>query len=184
MRLETERLVLRPWDERDREPLIAVQCDPEVRRFFPSVPTPEQVSDDFDAALEKARINGFHFGSARLKSDDSFVGLMGIGVVPDIQREAIPSHPRVEIGWVFARRYWGQGLAPEGARAWLDYAWSIGLPEVVAFTAAVNTPSQRVMEKIGMIRDPADNFMHPRIGEGHPLRPHVLYRIVNPASLQ
>ena len=180
MRLETARLALRPWAERDREPLIAVQCDPEVRRFFPNVPTPQQVSEDFDAALEKARDNGFHFGSARLKADDSFVGLMGIGVVPDAQREAIPSHPRVEIGWVFARRFWGLGLAPEGARAWLDYAWSIDLPEVVAFTAALNKPSQRVMEKIAMVRDPADDFMHPRIEAGHALRPHVLYRVANP----
>ncbi len=182
MKLETERLVLRPWEERDREPLIAIQTDPEVRRFFPSVPTPEQAGEDFDAALDKARLNGFHYGSARLRTDDSFVGLLGIGVVPDLTREAIPSHPRVEIGWVFARLFWGQDLAPEGARAWLNYAWSIELPEIVAFTAAINRPSQRVMEKIGMVRDPADDFMHPRIEEGHPLRPHVLYRIVNPAS--
>jgi RimJ/RimL family protein N-acetyltransferase len=184
VRLETERLVLRPWDERDREPLIAVQCDPEVRRYFPGVPTRGQVSDDFDQALEKARANGFHFGSARLKADDSFVGLIGIGVIPDATREAIPSHPQVEIGWVLTPRFWGQGLAPEGALAWLDYAWSIGLPEVVAFTAAINRPSQRVMEKIGMLRDGTDDFAHPRIEEGNPLRPHVLYRIVNPASRQ
>ena len=180
MKLDTARLVLRPWEERDRDDLIAVQCDPQVRRFFPSVPTPDQVSDDFDAALEKARINGFHFGSARLKQDDTFVGLLGIGIVPDDIREAIAGHPRVEIGWVLARRFWGQGLAPEGARAWLDHAWSIGLPEVVAFTAAVNTPSQRVMEKIGMMRDPAADYMHPRFEQEHPLRPHVVYRIVNP----
>jgi RimJ/RimL family protein N-acetyltransferase len=184
VRLETARLVLRPWEERDREPLIALQCDRQVRHFFPSVPTPEQVSEDFDAALEKARVNGFHFGSARLKTDDSFVGLLGIGVIPDAQRAAIPRHPRVEIGWVFAQRFWGMGLAPEGARAWLDHAWSIDLPEVVAFTAALNQQSRRVMEKIGMVRDPADDFMHPRIEAGHPLRPHVLYRIVNPASRQ
>jgi RimJ/RimL family protein N-acetyltransferase len=181
VKLETERLVLRPWEERDREPLMAVQCNPTVRRYYPNVPTPEQVSADFDGALEKARLNGFHFGSARLKSNDAFVGLLGIGQIPDATRDAIPSHPRVEIGWVFAAAYWGQGLAPEGARAWLDYAWSIGLPEVVAFTAAINAPSQRVMEKIGMVHSKADDFMHPRLEAGHPLRPHVLYRIVSPA---
>jgi RimJ/RimL family protein N-acetyltransferase len=178
VKLETERLILRPWEERDREPLIAVQRDPVVRRYFPGVPTPEQISEDFDRAMEKARANGFHFGSARLKADESFVGLLGIGVIPDDMQEAIPGHPRVEIGWVFATRFWGQGLAPEGARAWLDYAWTIGLPEVVAFTAAINRPSQRVMEKLGMAR--AGDFMHPRIAEGHRLRPHVVYRIVSP----
>jgi RimJ/RimL family protein N-acetyltransferase len=181
MKLETERLVLRPWEERDRGPLIALQTDPTVRRFFPDVPEPADVSADFDAALEKAKANGFHFGSARLRGDDRFVGLMGIGLVPDATREAIASHPRVEIGWVFNTAFWGQGLAPEGARAWLAYAWSVGLPEVVAFTAAVNAPSRRVMEKIGMRREPGDDFMSPRIAKGHPLRPHVVYRIVNPA---
>jgi len=180
VRLETERLVLRPWEERDRDDLIAVQCDPEVRRFFPNVPSPEQVSEDFDAALQKTQDNGFHFGSARLKQDDAFVGLIGIGLAPDDVQEAVPSHPQVEIGWVLAKRFWGQGLAPEGAAAWLSYAWSIGLPEVVAFTAAINLPSQRVMTKIGMTRESADDFIHPRIDEGHPLRPHVLYRIFNP----
>jgi RimJ/RimL family protein N-acetyltransferase len=182
MRLETERLVLRPWEERDRLDLIDVQCDPAVRRFFPTIPTPEFVSRDFDAALEKAERNGFHFGSARTREGDTFVGLMGIGVVPDDMRDVMPGRPRVEIGWVFARRFWGQGLAPEGARAWLDYAWSIGLPEIVAFTASLNLPSRRVMEKIGMLRNVSDDFMHPRIEEGHALRPHVLYRIVNPAA--
>ena len=181
MRLETERLILRPWEERDREPLTAVQCDPVVRRFYPSAPTPEQVSTDFDAALEKTRVSGFHFGSARLRSDDAFIGLLGIGLIPHATRDAIPSHPQVEIGWVFGTAHWGLGLAPEGARAWLDYAWSIGLPEIVAFTAAINAPSQRVMEKIGMARSEADDFMHPKLRAGHPLRPHVLYRIVNPA---
>lgn len=184
MRLETERLILRPWDEADREAVIAVQCDPEVRRFYPTVPSRKQASDDFDAALEKSRRNGFHFGSARLRADGAFVGLLGIGVLPEETSEAIPGRPEVEIGWIFARRFWGQGLAPEGARAWLDYAWSIGLPEVVAFTAGINLPSQRVMEKVGMRRDTDADFMHPRIAEGHPLRPHVLYRIASPASPQ
>jgi RimJ/RimL family protein N-acetyltransferase len=182
--LVTERLMLRPWEERDRQPLVELQCNARVRRFFPSLPTPEQVSDDFDAALEKARLNGFHFGSARLRSNDSFVGLLGLGVVPDIARDAIASRPRVEIGWVLNPSFWGRGLASEGARAWLDFAWSLALPEVVAFTAALNKPSQRVMERLGMMRDPADDFLHPRIEAGHPLRPHVLYRIVSPASRQ
>lgn len=114
MRLATERLILRPWEARDRAPLAAI----------------------------------------------------------------------MEIGWVLAARCWGQGLAPEGARAWLEYAWHIGLPEVVAFTAARNQPSRRAMEKIGMCRDPAADFAHPRLAEGHPLRPHVLDRIANPASRQ
>jgi RimJ/RimL family protein N-acetyltransferase len=181
MILETERLLLRPWEDRDRRRMAAIQGDPQVRRFFPKTMTPEEVDADIDLAIEKTRVNGFHFQAAELKSTGDLIGLVGIGVVPDVIRAAIPSHPEVEIGWVIGKEFWGQGLAPEGARAWLEYAWSIGLPEVVAFTARLNLPSQRVMQKLWMVYDPADDYQHPKIGEGHPLRPHVVYRKKNPA---
>jgi RimJ/RimL family protein N-acetyltransferase len=180
VRLETARLILRPWEERDREPLARIMGDPQVRRFFPRLLTPEEASAEIDAARIKADAAGFHFQAAEAKADGALVGLLGLGVIPEDMRAAIPRHPEVEIGWVLAERFWGQGLAPEGARAWLHHAWSLGLPEVVAFTAAINLPSQRVMEKLGMRRDPADDFTHPRIAEGHPLRQHVLYRILSP----
>jgi RimJ/RimL family protein N-acetyltransferase len=182
VRLETDRLVLRPWEDRDRLPLARIMGDAHVRRFYPRVLTPEEASAEIDAALAKVAAHGFHFQAAESKADGSLVGLLGLGAVPEDMRAAIPRHPEVEIGWVLAAQHWGQGLAPEGAAAWLQHAWSLGLPEVVAFTAAINLPSQRVMQKIGMLRDPADDFNHPRIAEGHPLRPHVLYRIVSPAA--
>lgn len=180
MRLETDRLILRDWEDRDHGPLAAIMGDATVRRFYPKVLTPEESNAQLDHAIEQARLNGFHVQAAELKADGTLVGLLGLGVIPDITREAIPGNPRVEIGWVFGQQFWGQGLAPEGARAWLDYAWTVlDLPEVVAFTASINVPSQRVMEKIGLIRDPLGDFQHPRIAEGHPLRAHVLYRIAN-----
>ena len=179
--LETDRLILRPWRETDANAYAALQSDPIVRRFFPAPLTPDQARADLAGHIEKRAANGFHFMAAELKAGGDFVGLIGIGKVPDITRAAIPSHPDVEIGWVIHHRFWGQGLAPEGAAAWRDYAFeTLDLPELVAFTAAINTPSQRVMEKIGMARDPQDDYLHPRIAEGHPLRPHVRYRIANP----
>jgi RimJ/RimL family protein N-acetyltransferase len=182
VRLETARLILRPWEERDREPFAEIVGDPVVRRFFAQTLAPDEASAYIDHMVEAARNHGFHMQAAELKADGALVGLIGIGHIPEATRGAIPGHPEVEIGWVLAQRFWGQGLAPEGARAWLDHAWSIGLPEVVAFTAAINEPSQRVMEKIGMARDPDGDFLHPRIGEGHTLRRHVLYRIFNPGE--
>lgn len=182
MRLETERLIIRPWEDRDHTPMAAIMGDPMVRRYFPRTLSPEETSADIDNAVEKARLNGFHMQAAESKADGTLVGLIGLARLPDLAREMIPDHPEVEIGWVFAKRFWGMGLAPEGARARLDHAWSIGLPEVVAYTAAINRPSQRVMEKIGMARDHANDFLHPRIDDGHPLRPHVIYRIVSPAA--
>lgn len=177
MRLETERLLLRPWEERDREPLARVLGDPEVRRFYPSVLTPDQAGAQLDFAVERTRAVGFHFGAAELKATGRFVGLVGLGHIPAETREAIPGQPDVEIGWQFDKVFWGQGLAPEAAACWLAHGFeTLGLEEIVAFTFRGNLPSQRVMEKIGMLRDPAGDFEHPRLPPGHWLRPHVLYR--------
>ena len=182
IRLETSSLLLRPWEDRDREAMADIQGDPLVRRCFLRTLTRQEALDDLDLAQQRARENGFHFQAAELKATGDLVGQIGIGVVPDKTRAAIPNHPRVEIGWVLAPRFWGRGLAPDGARAWLGYAWSIGLDEIVAFTAKKNLPSQRVMQKIGMQREPSDDYEHPTIPPGHELRPHMVFRIRNPAS--
>jgi RimJ/RimL family protein N-acetyltransferase len=96
----------------------------------------------------------------------------------NVPRIDAPFMPAVEVGWRLAPRYWGQGYATEGARAALDYAFgSLGLDEVVAFTAEGNVRSRRVMERLGMHHDTADDFDHPRLPEDSPLRRHVLYRV-------
>ena len=180
MRRETERLILRPWEDRDRPQLARILGDATVRRYYPAVATPEEVDGYITTSIERAAIDGFHFQAVEHKGDGGLVGLLGLGRLSDLMRQTIPG-AQVEIGWQFDTRYWGQGLAPEAALVWLDYAWTeLKLPEVVAFTAAVNLPSQRVMEKIGMKRDPADDFEHPRIEAGHVLRPHVVYRVRKP----
>ncbi len=182
MRLQTERLILRSWESRDHAALAAVLGDPEVRRFYPSTATPEQAQAQLAFSIEKQAAVGFHFGAAELRSTGQFVGLVGIGYIPDETSAAIRGAPAVEIGWQFDKAFWGQGLAPEGARAWLDYGFAtLNLPEIVAFTFAGNLPSQRVMAKLGMLRDADADFEHPRLAPRHPLRPHVVYRIANPA---
>lgn len=180
--IETVNLILRPWEDRDRAPLAEIQGDPHVRRFFPRIMTPEEVDADVDNALLKGRENGFHTQAAELKDTGELVGLIGMNYIPDLIRDAIPSRPQVEIGWVLAWRFWGRGLAVEGAVAWLEHAWSIGLEEVIATTSRLNYPSQRVMEKLGMRRDPSDDYERPTVPEGNPLRPHVLYRIRQPGA--
>jgi RimJ/RimL family protein N-acetyltransferase len=104
----------------------------------------------------------------------SFAGFIGLSV----PRFEAPFTPCVEIGWRLAAEYWGLGYATEGARVVLDFAFDpLGLDEVVSFTASGNLRSRRVMEKIGMAHDPADDFDHPMLPEGHRLRRHVLYRM-------
>ena len=162
--------------------MAAIQGDPQVRRFFPRTLTREETNADLDNSIQSARRDGFHAQAAELRQTGELVGLIGINLIPEVIRQAIPSHPRVEIGWVLAERFWGRGLAPEGAMAWLDYAWSIGINEIVATTAAINRPSQRVMEKLGMRYDPSDDYQRPTVPEGNPLRAHIVYRIANPHS--
>lgn len=182
MRLETDRLILREWREADKKLYARIIGDPEVRRFFPGVGS----YDDADAGIERARQRlkdfGFSFLAVERKQDGAFMGMLGMAPFRDELRDVIPTNPAVEIGWQLGKEFWGQGYAPEGARAFLDYAWMpLGLPEVVAITYAGNWPSRRVMEKIGMTYDPRGDFEHPDVPVGHKVRPHVLYRIANPA---
>lgn len=180
MQRETRRLTLRGWTDADRAPMAAIQGDSAVRQFFYRTATPEQVNADIDLAMERWRSGGFHFFAAELKATGRLIGLIGLGEISDLVRSAIPGGPEVEIGWVLDKQVWGQGLAVEGALESLRYAWSRGIPEVVAFTARLNLPSQRVMQKLGMNHDPAGDFRNPRIPPDHPLSEHVVYRIRRP----
>ncbi len=176
MKLQTERLILREWRDEDRDDYAALTGDPQVRRFYPTVLTRAEADEQMNRHLAMQSENPFHF-RAVTTLDGTFVGTVGMAYIADPVRTTIPTHPEIEIGWLVHTRFWGQGLAPEAALACLAQAWQLGLSEIVAFTAAINTPSQRVMEKIGMTRDPAADYEHPFMPEGHPLRPHVLYRI-------
>ena len=175
MLLETERLCLRPWQDSDREPFAAMNADVRVRKFFPSLLSREESDASIQFFREMYTRDGFCFLAAEIRQTHAFVGLIGIQTmnfsVPTV------SAPAVEIGWRLTPEVWNQGLATEGARAVLRFALEkLLLPEVVAFTVPANLPSRRIMEKLGMSHDPQDNFDHPNLPAGHPLRRHVLYR--------
>jgi RimJ/RimL family protein N-acetyltransferase len=176
--IETPRLLLRHWRAEDREPFYRINSDPNVMRHFQS--TLSRAASDALAERIEAGFEQYGFGlfAAELRGDGRFAGYIGLAV-PGFEAHFTPC---VEIGWRLAPDLWNRGLATEGARAVLAYAFhQAGLEEVVSFTVPANLPSRRVMEKIGMTRDPADDFDHPRIPEGHPLRRHVLYRIRKPS---
>lgn len=178
--LTTERILLRQWQPDDREPFAALNADRDVMRYFES--TRNRVESDATADRLEAHISdhGFGFWAAELRESGDFIGFIGIENTPP----TLPCSPAVEIGWRLDKRFWGRGLAPEGARACLLFAFSkLGLDEVVSFTAEGNAPSMRVMEKIGMKRDAASDFEHPALPEGHPIRPHVFYRIGQAAPI-
>ncbi|HLH33963.1 MAG TPA: GNAT family N-acetyltransferase [Alloacidobacterium sp.] len=172
--LKTNRLVLRRWQDSDREPFAAMHADARVMEFLPRLMTREE-SDNLIERIEAAFTQrGFGLCAVELKSDHRFIGFIGLSV-PNFQAHFTPC---VEIGWRLAAHAWGLGFATEGARAVTAYAFdTLKLDSIVSFTAEQNLRSRRVMEKIGMTFDPAESFNHPNLPEGHLLRRHVLYRL-------
>lgn len=174
---ETPRLRLRQWRESDLAPFAALAADPEVMAFLLPVPT----RADSDALVERfqARIaaNGWGFWAVEHRNSGEFAGFTGLNV----PLATLPFSPCVEIGWRFARKWWGQGLATEAARGALQVGFEqLGFDEIVAFTALGNLRSAAVMERLGMREDVAAAFDHPAVPEGHALRRHRLYRIGRP----
>jgi ribosomal-protein-alanine N-acetyltransferase len=172
--LRTARLRLRPWRPTDREPFAALNADPRVMEFFPAPLS--RAESDAGAARIAAHFEaqGFGLWAAEVIGGAPFIGYVGLAV------PAFRAHftPCTEIGWRLAHDAWGHGYATEGATEVRRFAFeTLRLPEIVSLTVPANARSRRVMEKLGMRRDPADDFDHPRLPEGHPLRRHVLYRL-------
>ncbi|MCR9141540.1 MAG: GNAT family N-acetyltransferase [bacterium] len=185
--IETDRLLLREWRDTDRDGFARMNADPEVMRYFPAPLNREQSDALFDRAVAHFARHGFGMWAVALRSQSSatdtddesahspgaVIGFTGLNLA-DFEAKFTPA---MEIGWRLAREFQGRGYATEAARAVLSFAFEkLELPEIVSFTAVENTASRRVMEKIGMTRSAAEDFEHPALAPGHPLRSHVLYR--------
>lgn len=176
--LETDRLLLRRWQDSDREPFAAINADPRVMEFFPSTLTREESDQLIDSIESHFDNRGFGLFATENKADHALIGFIGLHVA------SFQAHftPCVEIGWRIAAPYWGKGLATEGSREVIRFAFEwLKLESLVSFTVPENIASRRLMEKLGMTHDPKDDFDHPRLPPGHRLRRHVLYRLKNPA---
>jgi RimJ/RimL family protein N-acetyltransferase len=172
MRIVSDRLMLRPWQDADRAPFAEMSADPAVMQYLLPLTTRDASDAWIDRQMAHLAAHGFCFWA--VEADGGFVGTVGLG------RIGYTAHftPAVEIGWRIARAFWGLGYAPEAARAALRFGFeTAACPEIVANAGFDNDKSQRVMAKLGMSRDPADDFDHPRVPEGDPLRRQVLYRL-------
>jgi RimJ/RimL family protein N-acetyltransferase len=154
--------------------------DPVVMTHFVALLSREE-SDQLVARIRESwATRGFGLWAVERPADGRFLGFTGLA----LHTFEAPFTPAVEIGWRFAAEAWGHGYATEAARAALRYGFgTLGLDEILSWTTVANEPSRRVMERIGMTRDPADDFEHPSIPVGHPIRPHVLYRLARPSWL-
>jgi RimJ/RimL family protein N-acetyltransferase len=172
--LSTDRLLLRHWKDSDYAPFAALNADPAVMEHFPA-PMTRQASDDFAGRISAdIPSRGWGLWALEVIGTGQFIGFTGLSV-PSFDAHFTPA---VEVGWRLAKDAWGNGYATEAARAALAHGFGpAGLTEIVSFTATPNKPSQRVMERIGMTHDEADDFDHPRLEKGHRLERHVLYRI-------
>jgi len=183
---------MRRWREADREPFAAMNADPEVMRYFPA-PLDRAASDAMVDRIEDLfRRQGFglwalemastavaapelastELASTELASTGEFIGFTGLNPMPD----GVPGAGGMEVGWRLARHAWHQGYATEAAAASAGVALQgAGLAELWSITAVLNEPSQAVMRRLGMTLDAY--FDHPKVETGHPLRPHVAYRL-------
>jgi RimJ/RimL family protein N-acetyltransferase len=172
--LHTDRLILRGWKPEDRALFARINRDPLVMEHFPGLLSENQSNQLVNYIETHFAKHGFGLWATQLRDSPEFIGFIGLAIPPF---EAAFT-PCVEIGWRLASAYWGRGLATEGAQAVVRHAFQVlELPALVSFTVPANIRSRRVMEKLGMIRDPSDDFDHPRLPADHPLRRHVLYRL-------
>lgn len=173
--LTTERLSMREWRDSDRAPYAALNADLDVMRHFPSTLTSQQSDEMVDRMAAAWRDRGFGLWAVERIDTTEFIGFVGLAA-PAWQTAFTPC---VEVGWRLAKQHWGNGFAPEAGSAALQWGFeNVDLPddEIVSFTTESNTNSQRVMEKIGMTRDPTRDFDHPLVPDWLERR-HVLYRI-------
>lgn len=172
--LETERLILRQWHSDDLTAFASINQDPRVMQYFPSTLDIAETRQFIKKIKQHFKQHGYGFFCCALKSSNLCIGFVGLNV-PNFEAHFMPN---VEIGWRLAFNHWGKGYATEAAMRMLDYGFNeLALHEIVSFTVPANTRSRRVMEKIGMLHDPKDNFKHPQLACNHPLSLHVLYRL-------
>lgn len=173
--VKTKRLVLRQWCAEDRPQFAAMNADLQVMKYFPSTLTSVQSDALVDRFSDDIESTGWGFWAVERTDTNEFIGFTGINYSAD----GLPFAPCVDIGWRLAPKHWGLGLASEGARGAMAYAFEqANLNQLISMTPVNNRPSERVMQKLGMLKQTA-NFMHPKLAVDHPLREHVLYSITH-----
>jgi RimJ/RimL family protein N-acetyltransferase len=176
--LLTQRLMLRPFWDDDFERFAAINADPAVMEHFPK-PLTRAESDAFIARIMvRFAKDGFGLWAVEAPGVAPLIGMVGLQRAP----ADLPCAPAIEVGWRLGRAWWGRGFATEAAQAAIaDGVTRCRINDFVSFTAEGNLRSRAVMARLGMTRDAAEDFDHPRLPEGHRLRRHVLYRLRVPA---
>ena len=172
----TSRLIIRDYRDEDRAIIFAIAGNPLTRLYHMRVVSRADTDAFIDRQIETIRDIGCGYAVVERKADGAIVG--DVGMRPMKGDMPFSDDVHFDIGWQLDPQYFGNGYASEAARGWLDYAFGeLRLDGVVSYTAAANIPSINVMKRIGMRRDEARDFDHPRVAVGHPLRPQTVYSI-------
>lgn len=172
--IQTARLDLRLWQPDDVAPFVQINADPLVTEFLPGPVSADEARALFARQNALYEQHGTCYFAATLRETSELVGFVGVKYTAD----SLPFAPCFDIGWRLGSRWWGRGLATEGALAALRHGFEmLGFAEIVSFTVPANVRSRRVMERIGMVRDVGGDFDHPALAVGHRLARHVLYRL-------
>lgn len=167
---ESERLRMRDFEPNDLPEFKRMNEDPEVMRFFPKTLSHEETESFYEAILNEFKIYGFGLYAVDRRDTNEFIGFIGFHHAT-FEADFTPC---IEIGWRLKKEAWGQGFATEGAKACIKYAdKKFNFENIYSFTAKINTPSERVMQKIGLVK--LKEFAHPKLDSNNPLSPHVLY---------
>ncbi|MEP1150750.1 MAG: GNAT family N-acetyltransferase [Balneola sp.] len=168
----SQRLGFRKFHLGDSDNFYSMNSNEEVMRYFPSLLTKDQSDSLLDKINTHIDENGFGFFAVDHLDTNTFIGFIGLKRT-NFEADFTPC---VEIGWRLIPDFWNQGLATEGASRCLEFAFSkLGLDTIYSFTPIINKPSERVMQKIGMIKD--GEFEHPLVKQDHRLKIHSLYKI-------
>ncbi|NGX42165.1 MAG: hypothetical protein K940chlam7_00442 [Chlamydiae bacterium] len=174
--LKTERLILRLWKQEDLSEFAKMNADKRVMEFFPSALSEEESNSLADKIQKELKEKDYGLWAVEVKGGASFIGFVGL----HYQDFTAPFTPCIEIGWRLTLEHQGKGHAFEAASKVIEYAFKeLKLEELVSFTTIKNLRSIKLMKKLGMTHDPQDDFDHSKLPEGHPLRPHVLFRLKN-----
>ncbi|CAN7742689.1 GNAT family N-acetyltransferase [Mesorhizobium sp. LjNodule214] len=174
MELRTQRLLMREWKDEDVEPFARMNDDGRVVKYVARLA--DRIAIDAWVSAQRHHFKRYGYGLWALEASDSagFIGFCGLTKVPYVAHFT----PAVEIAWRLHPDCWGRGYATEAAFASLSFGFQdLELDQIVANAAVDNVESRRVMERIGMSRDPEDDFDHPLKAIGDPLRRQVLYRL-------
>ncbi|HSZ32260.1 MAG TPA: GNAT family N-acetyltransferase [Puia sp.] len=168
--IETERLILRHWKNKDVTPFIEMCADRKVMEFLSAPLTPMEAQITVKRIHSHFKKHGFGLYAIEQKESKKFIGFTGF-MIPNFEHFFTPC---VEIGWRIKSTEWKKGFATEAAAACLKFGFSkLGFKKIHSFTSIHNLASERVMQKIGLLRK--GTFFHPMLPSGHLLSEHVLY---------